>query len=105
MSTMEAELVASAFGMKETVFFSNMLTELGFGKEFAHVPLYCDNTATLHALGNRLHLDRQQPCRHRHETREQASLQASVGPHHQFRRQHQEIVLYVCVLFINLLFV
>ena len=30
-----------------------MLTELGFGKEFAQVPLYCDNTATLHALGNR----------------------------------------------------
>ena len=53
MSTMEAELVASAFAMKETVFCSNILTELGFGKEFAQVPLYCDNTATLHALGNR----------------------------------------------------
>ena len=53
MSTMEAELVASAFAMKEAVFCSNMLTELGFGKEFAQVPLYCDNTATLHALGNR----------------------------------------------------
>ena len=52
MSTMEAELVASAFAMKEAVFCSNMLTELGFGKEFAQVPLYCDNTATLHALGN-----------------------------------------------------
>ena len=53
MSTMEAELVASALAMKEAVFCSNMLTELGFGKEFAQVPLYCDNTATLHALGNR----------------------------------------------------
>ena len=30
-----------------------MLTELGFGKEFARVPLYCDNTATLPALLNR----------------------------------------------------
>ena len=30
-----------------------MLTELGFGHEFAQVPLYCDNTATMHALGNR----------------------------------------------------
>ena len=29
-----------------------MLTELGFGKDFGKVPLYCDNTATLHALGN-----------------------------------------------------
>ena len=53
MSTTEAELVASALAMKEAVFCSNMLTELGFGKEFAQVPLYCDNTATLHALGNR----------------------------------------------------
>ena len=53
MSTMEAELVASAFAMKEAMSCSNMLTELGFGKEFAQVPLYCDNTATPHALGNR----------------------------------------------------
>ena len=30
-----------------------MLTELGFGKDLAKVPLYCDNTATLHVLGNR----------------------------------------------------
>ena len=50
MSTMEAELVASAFAMKEAVFCSSTLTELGFGKELAQVPLYCDNTATLHAL-------------------------------------------------------
>ena len=40
MSIMEAELVASALAMKEAVFCSNMLTELGFGKEFAQVPLY-----------------------------------------------------------------
>ena len=46
MSTMEADL-------KEAVFCSNMLTELGFGEEFAQVPLYCDNAATLHALGKR----------------------------------------------------
>ena len=39
--------------MKEAVFCSNRLTGLGFGKEFAQVTLYCDNTATLHALGNR----------------------------------------------------
>ncbi|CAB1113712.1 unnamed protein product [Ectocarpus sp. CCAP 1310/34] len=32
MSTMEAELVASALAMKEAVFCSNMMTELGFGK-------------------------------------------------------------------------
>ena len=38
-STMKAELVASAFAMKEAVFCSNMLTELGFGKKFAQVPL------------------------------------------------------------------
>ena len=52
MSTMEAELVASALAMMEAVFCSNTLTELGFGKEFAQMPGYCDNTSTLHALGN-----------------------------------------------------
>ena len=46
MSTIDAELVASAF-------CSNMLTELGFGKEFEQVPLHIDNTATLHVIGNR----------------------------------------------------
>ena len=52
MSTMEAELVASALAMKESVFCSNMMTELGFGQQFGEVPLYIDNTATLHVLGN-----------------------------------------------------
>ena len=52
MSTMEAELVASALTMKEAVFCSNMMTELGFGHQFGQVPLYIDNTATLHVLGN-----------------------------------------------------
>ena len=52
MSIMEAELVASALAMMEAVLCSNMLTELGFGKEFSQMPVYSDNTATLHALGN-----------------------------------------------------
>ena len=54
MSTMEAELVDSALAMNEAVFCSNMLTELGFGKEFQQVPLHIDNTATLHVIGNRV---------------------------------------------------
>ena len=53
MSTMEAELVASALAIKEAVFCSNMMTELGFGKEFGEVTLHIDNTATLHVIGNR----------------------------------------------------
>ena len=53
MSTMEAELVDSALAMNEAVFCSNMLTELGFGKEFQQVPLHIDNTATLHVISNR----------------------------------------------------
>ena len=52
MPTMEAELVASALTMKEAVFCSNMMTELRFGQQFGQVPLYIDNTATLHVLGN-----------------------------------------------------
>ena len=51
MSTMEAELVAAALAIKEAVFCSNMLIELGFGKD-EKVPLYIDNTATLHVIGN-----------------------------------------------------
>ena len=47
MSTMEAALVASALAMKEAVFCSKMLTELGFGKQFKQVQLHIDNTATL----------------------------------------------------------
>ena len=53
MSTMEAELVASVLAMKEAVFCLNMLTELGFGKEFEQVPRHIDNTATPHGIGNR----------------------------------------------------
>ena len=50
---MQAELVALALAMMETMFWSSMLTELGFGKEFEQVPLHIDNTATLHVIGNR----------------------------------------------------
>ena len=53
MSTMEAELVASALAMKKAVFCSNMLTELGLAEEFKQVPLEIDNTSTLHVIGNR----------------------------------------------------
>ena len=42
LSTMEAELVASALAMKEAVICSDMLTELGFGKEFEQVPLHIE---------------------------------------------------------------
>ena len=53
MSTMAAELVASALAMNEAVFCWNMLTERGFGNEFEQVPLHINNTATLHVIGNR----------------------------------------------------
>ena len=53
-STMEAELVASALTMKEAVFCSNMMLELGFKEGFGSVPLYIDNTSSvLHVVGNR----------------------------------------------------
>ena len=44
--------------MKEAVFCSKMLTELGFGKEFEQVPPRIDNTATLHVIGNRAFISR-----------------------------------------------
>ena len=52
--TMEAELVAVALTMKkETVFCSNIMSELGFGESFGSVPLHIDNTSALHIAGNR----------------------------------------------------
>ena len=51
-STMEAELVTAALTMKDTVFCSNMMKELGFGTRFDNVPVYIDNTSTLHVAGN-----------------------------------------------------
>ena len=39
--------------MKEAVFCSNMMKELGFGTRFDSVPLYIDNTSALHVAGNR----------------------------------------------------
>ena len=46
-------VVLDALAMKEAVFCSNMMTEIGFGANFSSVPLYIDNTATLHVIGNR----------------------------------------------------
>ena len=51
--TMEAELVAAAAAMKESLFYRNMMMELGFTEEFRSVPVYIDNTSALHVSGNR----------------------------------------------------
>ena len=51
-STMEAELVAAALIMKEAMFCYNMMKELGLGTRFDNVPVYNDNTSTLHVAGN-----------------------------------------------------
>ena len=53
MSAIQEELVAAAPAMKEIVFCSNMLTELGFEEEFKIAPLYIDNNSTLFVIGNR----------------------------------------------------
>ena len=57
-STMEAELVAAALTMKEAVFCSNMMLELGFKEVFGSVPLYIDNTSALHVASNRTYSPR-----------------------------------------------
>ena len=44
---MEAELVAAALAMKEAVFGSNMMLELGFGSTFNTVPVYLDNKSAI----------------------------------------------------------
>ena len=53
LSTMETELVSAALAMKEAVFCSNMMKELGFDTCFDSVPLHIDNTSALHVAGNR----------------------------------------------------
>ena len=56
--TMEAELVAAALAMKEAVFCSNMMLELGFKEGFGSVPLYIDNTSAFPLAGNRTYSPR-----------------------------------------------
>ena len=57
--TVEAELVAAALTMKEeAVFFSNMMSELGFGESFGSVPLHIDNTSALYIAGNHTYITR-----------------------------------------------
>ena len=51
-SALEAQLISIAHASKEAVYLSNMMTELGFGKLFAGVPLFGDNTGALHISGN-----------------------------------------------------
>ena len=57
-STMEAEIVAAALAMKEAVFSSNIMLELGFNESFGSVPLYVDNTLALHVAGSRTYSPR-----------------------------------------------
>ena len=51
--TTETELLAAALAMKEAVFCSNTMKELGFGTRFDNVPPYIDNTSALNVAGNR----------------------------------------------------
>ena len=55
---MEAELVAAALAMKEAVFCSNMMLELGFGATFNTVPVYLDNKSAISVASNRTYSGR-----------------------------------------------
>ena len=52
-STMKVELMAAALTMKEAVFCSITMLELGFKEGFASVPFYIDTTSALNVAGNR----------------------------------------------------
>ena len=56
--TMEEERVAAPLAMKEAVFCSNMMLELGFDESFGSMPLYIDNKSALHVAGNRTYSPR-----------------------------------------------
>ena len=51
-STIEAELMAATLTIKEAVFCSNMMLELGFDDSFGSVPIYIDSTSVLHVAGS-----------------------------------------------------
>ena len=57
-STKETELVATALTIKEAMFRSNVMKELGFGTRFDSVPLYLENTSTLHVAGSQTYSPR-----------------------------------------------
>ena len=57
-STMETELVMATLTVKEAIFCSNMMLELGFKERSGSVPLYIDNTSVLHVAGNRTYSPR-----------------------------------------------
>ena len=44
--------------MKEAMFCSNMMSEMGFDESFSSVPLYTDNTSALHVAHSRIY----SPC-------------------------------------------
>ena len=48
----------AALAMKEAVFYSDMMKELGFVTRIASVPLYIDNTSALRVAGNRVYSSR-----------------------------------------------
>ena len=51
-STIEAKLVAAILAMKEAAFCSIMVLELGSDESVGSVPIYIDNTSTLHVAGS-----------------------------------------------------
>ena len=81
--TMEVELVAVALTMKgEAVFFSNMMSELGFSKIFSSVPLHIDNTSALHIAGNHTYIPRAKHIALRFYFFVQELVEGKVGIHY-----------------------
>ena len=81
--TMEAELVAAALTMKEeAVFFSNMMSELGFGESFGSVPLHIDNTSALYIAGNHTYILRAKHIALRDYFFVQELVEGKVGIHY-----------------------
>ena len=50
--------MTAALTIKEAVFCSNMMKELGFGTRFDNVPVYIDNTSTLYVADNQTYSPR-----------------------------------------------
>ena len=92
-STMEAELVAAALTMKEgTVFFFNMMLELGFDKSFGSVPLFINYTA-LHIAGNRTHIPRVKHIALRYYVSIQELMKGKISTHYVVKSEEPAVRL------------
>ena len=104
--------VAAALAIKEAVFCSNMMLELGFDKSFGSVPLFIYNTSALHVAGNRIYSSRAKHITLRYffvlELVDEGKVSihyvksedqpADLGPKHHSKHRHRNLITLISEL-------